>query len=895
MKIRLSKTILLLLIFFYPLFSLTFQNFTINKISFKSNDNMEIEQTQNYNFLITCKKGDLFSYKKIKKSMQNLYKIGCFSNIEVKVEKLPEKKLNLYFVLTKKFKIKNISIQNNSSFSKKDILKAIFSIRKDTYFENSNIKKALNEIKKFLISRGYFNPEIKYKTKKNKVKSFINISFFIKKGKITKINKINLKINNKKIYNEVMEYINMNEYIPYIFQEKMEKIKNILKKKKYYFPEIKFNEEFLNVSKSLVNLNIDIHTGYKYSFRFKGMKDKMKLISSIWEKEVFENWAEKESQARILIFLKKRGYLNAKVDSKIEIKNSTKIITFFIDKKNKYSLGKIEFRGNKSISTTELRKVIRSDNLFFDKFFWIRPDSLQIDLELLKLLYYYRGFPQTRITMKPEYLKKKANINFTISEGERLTVDSILFEGNKYFNSNELLSILKTKKNGPFVQQKLNEDIIRLKDFYYSFGFIDVAIDTKISSGKNKLVLITISEGTSFKMGDLIIIEASNDQAKLLKKLFPIKKNSFFNKNKIDTFENEIENSSIFNKINIVKIKEKSDIINILLKITPDKSKSYGFGFGWEERTGVRCTFEYQKKNIFKSYSSVSSIFQLGLHEQRGLLSYDTTYFFKTRLNSSFKIWKEYEIYPSYKFDRAGIGETIIKELTSNSYILTSLGWYRTKLTDLKIQEQGLDRIYEPFDTTALSLSYVIENRDDPFNPTEGDFFSSNIKFGFPIFKTDISFFKFFWSFQNNFSLFNKGTFTLSIRNGFASGDMPITERFFAGGIHTYRGAKNDRLGPIDPETLEPTGGNSIIMFNMEATLPLIIIPVNNLYYSVFLDIGNVFPKSSDFSLEHLKKCIGLGIKYKTSLGPLRIDFAWNLGGKPEQNFIIQIGIGNVF
>ena len=72
-------------------------------------------------------------------------------------------------------------------------------------------------------------------------------------------------------------------------------------------------------------------------------------------------------------------------------------------------------------------------------------------------------------------------------------------------------------------------------------------------------------------------------------------------KNKIDTFENEIENSSIFNEINIVKIKEESDIINILLKITPDKSKSYGFGFGWEERTGVRCTFEYQKKNIFKS------------------------------------------------------------------------------------------------------------------------------------------------------------------------------------------------------------------------------------------------------------------------------------------------------
>ena len=899
MKLRLNKTIILLLLFFNPLFSSTLQDFRINEIYFKSNDNIEIEQTQNYNFLINCKKGDLFSYEEIRKSMQNLFKIGSFSNIETKVEKLHEKKLNLYFVLTNKFKIKNISIKNDTNFREKDLLKSIFSLRKNLYFEDSNLKKAINEIKIFLISKGYFSPDIKYETNKDKAKSFINICFFIKKGEITKINKINLKINNNKFYNEVMEYINMDEYIPHIFQKKIEKIKNILKKRKYYFPEIKFKEEFLNNSKSLVNLNIDIHTGYKYSFRFNGIKAKMKLISSIWGKEVFENWAEIESRARILIFLKKRGYLNAKVDSKIEIKNSTKFIIFFVEKNKKYSLGKIEFKGNQSISTDGLRKVIRSDKLFFDSFFWVRSESLQIDLELIKSLYYYRGFPQSRIMMKPEFRKGKADIKFIIYEGKKITVDSILFDGNKYFNSDKLLSVLKTKENSPFVQQRINEDIIRLKDFYYSFGFIDVAIDAKISTGENKSILITISEGKSFKMGDLIIIGASNEQAKLLKKLFPLKINSFFNESKIDTFKDEVENSAIFSEINIVKIKREPDTINILLKATPVKSRFYGFGFGLEQRReiidGMRVTFEYQKKNIFKSYSSFSSILQLGLHEQRGVLSYDTPYFFKTRLNSSFKIWKEYEIYSSYKFDRTGIGESVTKEITSNSYIITSLSWYRTKLTELRIQEQGIDTMYKPFDTASFSLSYIIENRDDPFNPTKGDFFSSNIKIGFPIFKTDISFYKFFWSYQNNFTLFNKGTFAFSIRNGFTSGDMSITERFFAGGIHTFRGSKNDRLGPIDLKTFEPKGGNAMILFNFEATFPLMVIPVDYLYYSVFADIGNVFPKSSDFTLKNLETCIGFGLKYKTSLGPLRINFAWNLGEKVEDNFIIQIGIGNVF
>ena len=267
-------------------------------------------------------------------------------------------------------------------------------------------------------------------------------------------------------------------------------------------------------------------------------------------------------------------------------------------------------------------------------------------------------------------------------------------------------------------------------------------------------------------------------------------------------------------------------------------------------------------------------------------------------MSSSFKIWNENEEFPSYKFIRFGFGESIIKRLSANSYIFTSLSWYRTDLTKLRISESGVDRLEPPFDTTALTLSYVVERRDDPFNPSTGDFFSTDVKFGFPLFEKNYSFIKFKWSYQKNLKFLKQGNISFSVRNGFASGDMSITERFFAGGIHSFRGTYYDRLGPVEKvnDKIYPMGGNALVLLNFEVTFPVPIAPVSNLYYCLFADVGNVFEKVSDFDLRGLRRAVGFGVKYKTPLGPLKVTFAWNFGErKEERDFKILWGIGNVF
>ena len=87
----------------------------------------------------------------------------------------------------------------------------------------------------------------------------------------------------------------------------------------------------------------------------------------------------------------------------------------------------------------------------------------------------------------------------------------------------------------------------------------------------------------------------------------------------------------------------------MLVKVIPDRNRFYGFGFGWQERSGprkskgywkccegiaeeLRGTLEYQEKNLFNSISSVNATLQLGLNERRGIISIDTPYFFSNKI-----------------------------------------------------------------------------------------------------------------------------------------------------------------------------------------------------------------------------------------------------------------------
>jgi outer membrane protein insertion porin family len=908
---KIAAIILLLLPLFtahsYPRDTENLNDYTIDEIFLKYRHKIEIAKKSRLQSLLAIKQGDPFDYRLLRKSMENLYKAGSFDTIETRAQKKTGKKLDIYFILQEKYLLRSIKIRQVEKtnglvqvtpftiLKKRDLLNAIFSLHEGDYFEEEKLENAVKEVKQFLNSNGYFNPSVEYEIVKDTRRYHAAVKLSITPHRQAVVNRVHLSAASQELPGKIRLYFQAltgSPYIPSQLDQTVEKVERWLKQQKYYFPGITVKENFLDPDKSLVELKVTLKPGYRYVFKFQGLRKKMALISSIWEKKVFEKWAIEESKARILYYLKNKGCLNAGVQAKINVKDNVKTITFHVKIRRKYTLGKVYFQGNRSIPGKELHRIIEIDDKPFERLHHVRLNSLLLEQEVLRFYYISRGFPSARVSTQPKFRGDEADIYFQIDEGKRFTVDTILVEGNQFFTSQKLYSLMQTRVDSPFVQQTLYKDIEKLKRSYRAYGFDNIEIAPEVSPGTEKSILIRVKEGKALRMGNLITIGASVQQRKLIEKLFPLDKNDPFDQLKIDGFKNDIENSAVFNRFEMVKLHREPDLMDILIKVNPDRSAFYGFGIGWEEPKRIRGTLEYQERNVLDSYSTFAAMLQLGTAERRGLFSLDTPYFFRTHLTSSFKVWADNEIYPSYEFYRFGLGETLIKRLTPYSYVMASLSWYRTTLDGLEITPQGIDQKNRPFDTTALNFSYVLEKRDNPFNPTRGSFFSSDLKIGLPIFEKDYYFIKLRWSYQENFKILKNGTIAASVRSGLAAGEMSITERFFAGGIKTFRGTYRDQLGPIDPVTGHPRGGNALVLFNFETTFPIQVFPISDIYYSLFADIGNVFTTVKATRFDHMQSAIGFSLKYKSPMGPLRFDVAWDLAsGRPR----FHLGIGNVF
>jgi outer membrane protein insertion porin family len=129
--------------------------------------------------------------------------------------------------------------------------------------------------------------------------------------------------------------------------------------------------------------------------------------------------------------------------------------------------------------------------------------------------------------------------------------------------------------------------------------------------------------------------------------------------------------------------------------------------------------------------------------------------------------------------------------------------------------------------------------------------------------------------------------------------DLPASERFFAGGDTTVRGFALDQLGAAD--TIDqngfPIGGNAVVILNGELRVPLF----GGVGVVGFLDTGNVFARTADVDLRQLRSAAGFGLRYRSPVGPIRVDVGFKLNrmdlvaGTSEQPYALHISLGQAF
>ena len=261
------------------------QNFKIGQVLLLDRNQKSDPRLIPYRALVSLRSGDPYRYENIRKSIENLYKTGVFAGIEARVQPRETALLDVFLVLQNKPVIRALKFSTSSPVGVRELRGGIYSLRKNDLFEESKLAKAVDELKTLLKGKGYFNAQVAAQVDLDANRSGCVVRFAIDYGKIAGIRRIQVDVNDDELKRIIPGYFkNPGSYIQAEFTKKIDKTRKLLKRHRYYFPEINVQEDFLDPQRSQLDITIAIACGYKYNFVFQGMAARMPLIADVWER-----------------------------------------------------------------------------------------------------------------------------------------------------------------------------------------------------------------------------------------------------------------------------------------------------------------------------------------------------------------------------------------------------------------------------------------------------------------------------------------------------------------------------------------------------------------------------------------------------------------------------------
>ena len=569
-------------------------------------------------------------------------------------------------------------------------------------------------------------------------------------------------------------------------------------------------------------------------------------------------------------------------------------VRFIITEGPRTIVGSIAFDGHAVLAEEQLLALMTTASNRPYSEADVASDRDRIDLE-----YRNRGYESVAIDSAVSIVGNgtRADLRFAIREGPQIIVDRVIIVGNQRTRTETIERELLLKPGQPLGYSARIETQQRLA----ALGlFRRVVVDELRHSGEPRRdVLVQVEEappttigyGGGVEGGTRLRPTGEGGQAE---ERFEMAPRGFF----------EVGRRNLWGKNRAVNLFTRVSLRSrdIVLSDTGVRFErpAEGGGYGFSE---YRVYATYREPKVF---NSAADVLVTGILDQA--------------IRSSFNfVTRE---------ARAEIGRRLGRRYS----MATRYSYKHTRLFDERFTDAEkplIDRVFPGVRISKISVSAIRDTRNDALDPDAGVFLIADSELAARAFGSEVGFTR---TFLQGFGFYRvpaarRIVLALGARVGAAHGfprtvvragsgghslaapdggpvvdvvqDLPASERFFAGGDTTVRGFSLDRLGTdatISP-TGFPTGGNGLVVLNAE----LRAVVVGSFGAVGFIDAGNVFPRATDLDLGQLRAAAGVGLRYRSPVGPIRIDLGFKLDrrelarGRLERRSVLHISLGQAF
>ena len=632
--------------------------------------------------------------------------------------------------------------------------------------------------------------------------------------------------------------------------------------------------------------------------------------------------ALQESVAAIKQLYIDEGFYAVDVTSRIEKQKKNEAIVYFdIVEGTKVTIDDIEFEGNSIFSARKLRGLIQTKQWWI--FSWVTSGGtynegmLENDIEIIKDEYFNKGYIRVRvkqplITLSDD--REEMDILIEIDEGDQFFLGEMSVDGDLLIEEDELLKGLRFKTGDVFSRKQLRADIKRLNDYYADRGYAYVNVSpVTLINKEQKTVDVTfhIEQGIEVHIGRVNIAGNSKTRDKVIRREMVLVEGDLYSVSRLETSRKRINNLGFFSEVNVDAVSADNDeIMDVQVDVKEQPTGTFSVGFGYSSVDGLigqgsvsqdNFLGRALKLNLAGSFGGDSATYQVGVLDP---------YFMDKNIALGFDIYSNDREWDEYS--KKAIGGDI-KLGVPLSYNTRTFFIYRYEEKEIyDIYDLASQYVRDQEGTSTLSSIYAsISTNTTDYRPDPSRGYMTELSLEFAGIGGSERFAKTILDHRHFFPIKWGVVFSIHGQIGFVHkvGDeeIPIDERFYLGGLNTVRGFDTREVGPwewareyarnsdgsyvVNPDgsyaTVESTserdyiGGVKATFFNFELIFPLL--KDAGLKGLVFFDVGNSWDQGEEY-FSKMRYSTGVGIRWNSPLGPLRLEWGYNLDPEDYEN-----------
>ena len=504
-----------------------------------------------------------------------------------------------------------------------------------------------------------------------------------------------------------------------------------------------------------------------------------------------------------------------------------------------------------------------------------------------------RGHPAARVDAEVPDGGGDLPVVFRARAGPGTRVTSLRVESPQPLPAESAPRELRLREGGPYRVTDLARDRDTVRSAYRNAGFQQADVTPEVTFSDDRAeaaIVLRVSPGAPTTVEHVVISGLEATKEAVVRRELAVKEGEPLGLDRVLESQRRLGALGLFDRVTITEMDPDSPLrrsVVVRADEAPLTSVSYGLGFA--ENDKLRGSAEVTRRNLFGMDRRLSIFARASFLGFRLLGTFREPYLFGRKQELFFSAFREEEDRDAFDFVRTGVTLQTARNLSRTWSLILRETYAETRTFNTTEPCLTFGREFCPGTISGPSASVVYDTRDDPVDPRRGHFLLTDTQVslralgGNTLVKGFVQ--------AATYQLLTAGTLVaVSARLGRARtfGEeqllVPTPDRFFSGGDYSLRGFGVDEV--------RPDGGNALVLGGIELRRHLL----GAFWGAAFAETGNVYPLVSDLSLDDLRYTAGLGLRYKSALGPLRFDWGYKLDRRPgEKPYHLHFTIGHAF